>query len=88
MTINTIPFIYDFVVQCDKKGCDAHESTCINAQTHREQKWAEASFLADLGAAGWTTWAGMRTPRRDYCPAHGPDPRSAMWEIKTQVEPA
>lgn len=81
MTSSIVPYVYDFVVRCDKKGCTAAATVCISASTYRERQHAEMKAEASLEAEGWTTWVGTRTSRRNYCPTHKPDPRSSMRQV-------
>lgn len=78
MTSSIVPYVYDFVVRCDKKGCSAEAVKSIRAGTYKERKQAEARACAAFESEGWTHWIGTRPATRDYCPEHKPDPRSTM----------
>lgn len=81
MTSGIIPYIYDLYVACDKSGCAEEAIIRIEASTYTEREHAEHDAEASLEAEGWTTWVGTRPARRDYCPAHKPDPRSSMQQL-------
>ena len=81
MTSSIVPYVYDFVVRCDKKVCSAEARKSIRAMTQKEREQAEARACADLASEGWTHWVGTHPATRDYCPQHKPDPRSTMQQI-------
>lgn len=81
MTSSIIPYVYDFVVRCDKKGCSAEARKSIRAMTQKEREQAEHRACAELASEGWTHWVGTHPATRDYCPNHKPDPRSTMQQI-------
>lgn len=78
MTASIVPYVYDFVVRCDKKVCSAEARKSIRAMTQKEREQAEHRACAALAAEGWTHWVGTHPATRDYCPNHKPDPRSTM----------
>ena len=82
MTSSIVPYVYDFVVRCDKKVCSAEARKSIRAATYKERKQAEARACDDLASEGWTFWVGTHPASRDYCPEHKPDPRSTMRQVK------
>ena len=81
MTSSIIPYVYDFVVRCDKKVCSAEARKSIHAMTQKEREQAEHRACAALASEGWTHWVGTHPATRDYCPNHKPDPRSTMQQI-------
>lgn len=81
MTSSIVPYVYDFVVRCDKKVCSAEARKSIRAATYKERKQAEARACDDLASEGWTFWVGTHPASRDYCPEHKPDPRSTMRQV-------
>ena len=81
MTSSIVPYVYDFVVRCDKKVCSAEARKSIRAMTQKEREQAEHRACAALAAEGWTHWVGTHPATRDYCPTHKPDPRSTMQQI-------
>lgn len=81
MTSSIVPYVYDFVVRCDKKVCSAEARKSIRAMTQKEREQAEHRACAALAAEGWTHWVGTHPATRDYCPNHKPDPRSTMQQI-------
>lgn len=81
MTSGIVPYVYDFVVRCEKKACSAEAVKSICARTYKERKQAEARAWADFEAEGWTHWVGTHPSTRDYCPEHKPDPRSTMQQL-------
>lgn len=84
MTSSIVPYVYDFVVRCDKKVCSAEARKIIRAETYKERKQAEARACAALASEGWTHWAGTHPSTRDYCPEHKPDPRSTMRQVSQE----
>ena len=82
MTSSIVPYVYDFVVRCDKKVCSSEARKSIRAATYKERKQAEARACDDLASEGWTFWVGTHPASRDYCPEHKPDPRSTMRQVK------
>ena len=82
MTSSIVPYVYDFVVRCDKKVCSAEARKSIRAATYKERTQAEARACAALASEGWTFWIGTHPASRDYCPEHKPDPRSTMRQVK------
>lgn len=81
MTASIVPYVYDFVVRCDKKVCSAEARKSIRAMTQKEREQAEHRACAALAVEGWTHWVGTHPATRDYCPNHKPDPRSTMQQI-------
>lgn len=69
---------YDLYVRCDARGCQCQQVLRVFPAEPVVQRREEEEFLLDLAALGWTTWAGNRG-RRNYCPDHGPSPKSRMW---------
>ena len=67
MTASIVPYVYDFVVRCDKKVCSAEARKSIRAMTQKEREQAEHRACAALAAEGWTHWVGTHpaTPCTD-----------------------
>lgn len=84
MTASIVPYVYDFVVRCDKKVCSAEARKSIRAMTQKEREQAEHRACAALAAEGWTHWVGTHPATRDYCPNHKPDPRSTMQQFSKE----
>lgn len=84
MTASIVPYVYDFVVRCDKKVCSAEARKSIRAMTQKEREQAEHRACAALAAEGWTHWVGTHPATRDYCPNHKPDPRSTMQQLSKE----